>query len=352
MNSKKRKRVRKPQSRKAKCSEPIQDRPSSDLDSAMLVITNGEEVGEFAMQGCPSSDIGSAMLMITNGEEVGEFGGHDITDKGDSLVSHSKRVSTVSPESLDPRIIDVDGIETIGANDTTSRRKKSTPKRHPKMNKCAEQSGEHQDSTLNVNGAMSKKMRRAPKRPLKRKMGADQSEEHQASSSHVDSTFDGNNATSNMKKRTPKLHPRRRIYIEQSEEHQVSSACLESITSGQAVGTSGGGILIEERAPKPQMQICVEPTENGPDTSLHGDSRATVCQQDRPKRSRSRSRSKNKPNSEQSSGAIDVDPISSILHDDADDMTLACFINHRLPKRRLKHAKNDDQGFKVASPPV
>ncbi|WKA08035.1 hypothetical protein VitviT2T_025797 [Vitis vinifera] len=351
-NSKKRKRVRKPQSRKAKCSEPIQDRPSSDLDSAMLVITNGEEVGEFAMQGCPSSDIGSAMLMITNGEEVGEFGGHDITDKGDSLVSHSKRVSTVSPESLDPRIIDVDGIETIGANDTTSRRKKSTPKRHPKMNKCAEQSGEHQDSTLNVNGAMSKKMRRAPKRPLKRKMGADQSEEHQASSSHVDSTFDGNNATSNMKKRTPKLHPRRRIYIEQSEEHQASSACLESITSGQAVGTSGGGILIEERAPKPQMQICVEATENRPDTSLHGDSRATVCQQDRPKRSRSRSRSKNKPNSEQSSGAIDVDPISSILHDDADDMTLACFINHRLPKRRLKPAKNDDQGFKVASPPV
>ena len=31
------------------------------------------------------------------------------------------------------------------------------------------------------------------------------------------------------------------------------------------------------------MHICVEPTENGPDTSLHGDSRVIVCQQDRPK---------------------------------------------------------------------
>ena len=52
---------------------------------------------------------------------------------------------------------------------------------------------------------------------------------------------------------------------------------------------------------------------------------------------------KKKPNSEQSFGAIDVDPISSILHDDADDMTLAGFINRRLPKRRLKPAKHEDQ---------
>ncbi|KAL6328865.1 hypothetical protein AAG906_003882 [Vitis piasezkii] len=74
---------------------------------------------------------------------------------------------------------------------------------------------------------------------------------------------------------------------------EASSVCLESTTSGQAVGTSGGGILTEEGAPKPQMQICVEPTENGPDT------------------------------------ASKIGPKGQ----GRDDMTLAGCINRRLPKR-------------------
>ena len=370
MNSKQRRRVRKPCLRKAKYTEPTQDRsscdlesamligeevgkfamqehPLSDLDSAMLTRTNGEEVWEFAMLECPSADLDSAMLLITNGEEVVEFGGHDdIAEKGESLASHSKRGSTTVPhENSNPQIIDADGVETIGGNDITACRKKITPKRRPKMPRCAEQSGEHLESTLNGNGVMSKKTARAPKRSLKGKTCADQSEEHLASSSQVDLAFDGNNAASNMKKRIPKLHPRRRIYIEESE-HQASSARMESITSDQAVGTSGRVVLTEERASEPQMQVCAEPKENGIGTCLNGDSRGTVCKQDKPKRKRS----SNKPNSEQSSGAIDVDPITPgcSLHDDEDDMTLACFIKLRLPKKRLKSAKNGDQGPKVS----
>ncbi|KAL6963123.1 hypothetical protein U1Q18_038091 [Sarracenia purpurea var. burkii] len=141
-------------------------------------------------------------------------------------------------------------------------------------------------------------------------------------------TFGGDGALLKKKKRVMKRGLNKRADL----NHSSSSKSL-TITENEIEVFNGNAATNKRKASKPCSNKCTEPLKNSKDiTTLHWKKRPVICQQERLNRS---------PTREESCS-------NHILEaEDGDDMTLACFINNRLKKRRLKLAEkgNDASCF-------